>query len=603
MYKNMKSHTFLFILPAVCLLFACEQLFEPVNDNHSTYERLFKEPAFAEGLLSVGYQSVPRCDYASDAATDDAVVNNKLDDYLRMATGQWTAMFNPVSPWASAFGGIQSVNHLLSVVDSINWKPSDPTVNELYRKKFKGEAYGIRACLKFYVLMSVAGPDESGNMLGIPILNDYLRQDADFDLPRASFTASVQSIYDDIAEALTYLTMDDYVDVKREFDLPKGYGKAVIGTENGQILFSNYNTLFGNRSAGRISGRILKALRARVALLAASPAYSTDDASLWAAAAGHAGVLLQSIGGVNGLDPEGHRYYLKALVDNVDLTAQPAPKDQKEMIWRTGRSLSNSREAANYPPTFYGNGRYNPTQNIVNAFPMDDGYPIDDLLHSSYDPANPYANRDPRFYLYVIHNNSTWKGVTVTTGVGGANDARDSIPTSTRTGYYLKKHLVEEVNLIPTGPTTHYHYDVYMRYTEFFLIYAEAANEAWGPDGDPQGYGFTARDVIEAIRQRAGISQPDSYLASLSTKEDMRRMIRNERRLELCFEGFRFWDLRRWKENINETARGVEIDRNATQYKYVDVEPRLYEDYMYYGPLPQQDVIRYGNLVQNRGWK
>jgi hypothetical protein len=335
--------------------------------------------------------------------------------------------------------------------------------------------------------------------------------------------------------------------------------------------------------------------------MAASPAYSTD-ASLWATAAGYAGGLLQSIGGVSGLDPDGHRYYLKALADNVDLAAQPAPKDQKEMIWRTGKSLANSRELDNYPPTFYGKGRWNPTQNIVDAFPMNNGYPIENPS-GLYDPANPYDNRDPRFNLYVIHNNSTWKGTTVTTGVGGGSDAKDSIPTSTRTGYYLKKHLVEEVNLTPTGVTSQYHYNVYMRYTEFFLIYAEAANEAWGPDGDPNAYGFTARNVIEAIRNRAGISQPDNYLASLVTKEEMRRMIRNERRLELCFEGFRFWDLRRWKENINEPARGVEIDRKATQYSYVEVEPRSYEDYMYYGPLPQQDVISYGNLVQNKGWK
>jgi hypothetical protein len=389
--------------------------------------------------------------------------------------------------------------------------------------------------------------------------------------------------------------------VTREFDWPAGYGKAVIGTENGQILFSNYNTLFGNRSAGRISGRMLKALRARVAQLAASPAYSTD-ASLWATAAGYAGVLLQSIGGVNGLDPNGHRYYLKALVDNVDLTALPAPKDQKEMLWRTGKSLTNSRETDNYPPALYGNGRWNPTQNLVDVFPTDDGYPIGHP-NSSYDPANPYAHRDPRLDLYIIHNNSTWKGATITTGVGGRENAKDSIPTSTRTGYYLKKHLVENVNLTPTGRTTEYHYNVYMRYTEFFLIYAEAANEAWGPDSDPNGYGFTARDVIRAIRQRAGITQPDAYLNSLYTTGDMRPLIRNERRLELCFEGFRFWDLRRWKENINEPARGVEINRDATQYNYVEVEPRLYEEYMYYGPLPQQDVIRYGNLIQNRGWK
>jgi len=74
-----------------------------------------------------------------------------------------------------------------------------------------------------------------------------------------------------------------------------------------------------------------------------------------------------------------------------------------------------------------------------------------------------------------------------------------------------------------------------------FLIYAEAANEAWGPDLDPKGYGFTPRSILAAVRKRAGIPIADPYLASITTQADMRELIRNERRIELCFEGQRFW--------------------------------------------------------------
>jgi hypothetical protein len=178
------------------------------------------------------------------------------------------------------------------------------------------------------------------------------------------------------------------------------------------------------------------------------------------------------------------------------------------------------------------------------------------------------------------------------------NDAVNVLPTSTRTGYYLRKLMREDVNLNPNSTSTQKHYPVHIRYTEIFLAYAEAANEAWGPDGTGS-FGFSARDVIAAIRKRAGITQPDNYLASVITKEDMRKLIRNERRLELSFEDFRFWDLRRWKENLTEQAKGVLITDNT--YNVQPVESRQYSDFMYYGPIPLTEALK-ANLQQNKGW-
>jgi starch-binding outer membrane protein, SusD/RagB family len=136
------------------------------------------------------------------------------------------------------------------------------------------------------------------------------------------------------------------------------------------------------------------------------------------------------------------------------------------------------------------------------------------------------------------------------------------------------------------------------------LAYAEAANEAWGPTG--MGiHAYSAYDVIKAIRKRAGVgtTNGDPYLEECKADKDkMRALIRNERRLELCFESFRFWDLRRWKANLNETARGLDI--NGTTYTPINaVEARTYENYMYYGPVPYSELLKYNNLVQNKGWK
>jgi hypothetical protein len=86
----------------------------------------------------------------------------------------------------------------------------------------------------------------------------------------------------------------------------------------------------------------------------------------------------------------------------------------------------------------------------------------------------------------------------------------------------------------------------------------------------------------------------------------MRQLIRNERRIELSFEGFRFWDLRRWKAPINEPAMGIRkvinADGSAT-YNKVEVEKRNFADYMYYGPIPYTECLKFSELTQNKDWK
>ena len=145
---------------------------------------------------------------------------------------------------------------------------------------------------------------------------------------------------------------------------------------------------------------------------------------------------------------------------------------------------------------------------------------------------------------------------------------------------------------------------MYIRYTEIFLDYAEAANEAWGPTGKGT-HAYSAYDVIKAIRHRAGITD-DSYLDECANDlVKMRELIRNERRIELCFENKRFNDLRRWKAPINEAVHGVEISTEAgiPKFKDITVEERKYDNYMYYGPVPQTEILKWDQLKQNAGWK
>ena len=115
------------------------------------------------------------------------------------------------------------------------------------------------------------------------------------------------------------------------------------------------------------------------------------------------------------------------------------------------------------------------------------------------------------------------------------------------------------------------------------------------------------------IRKRAGIGkdangdyQGDPYLDECkSNKEKMRDLIRNERRIELCFENKRFWDMRRWLLPLNETVKGMKIDKidDNLQYTVFEVEERKYDNsYQCYGPIPKSEVLKFSNLKQNKGW-
>ena len=139
----------------------------------------------------------------------------------------------------------------------------------------------------------------------------------------------------------------------------------------------------------------------------------------------------------------------------------------------------------------------------------------------------------------------------------------NQLNTSTRTGYYMRKLLREDCNANPNSLNAKYHIPVRIRYTEIFLAYAEAANDAWGPTGKGSN-AYSAYDVIKAIRARGGVGTDngDAYLESVKgDKDKMAQLIRNERRIELCFENKRFWDIRRWKMPLDEKAKGMQIEK------------------------------------------
>lgn len=583
------------IIVVAFLLVGCDDLFSPAIENNKQVSDGKNDPLFAEGILANAYTRNPYNSQSfNDVATDDAVTNQTDNNFLKMATGSWTSNNNPMEQWSSCKAAIQYINLFLEEVDEVSWV-DNPLVNSLFCDRLKGEAYGLRAMFMFYLLQAHGGWTEDGKLLGVPIVNKAEDVNDNFNYPRNSFDECIGQIYDDVQTAIDLLPLD-YENIASDAQIPEKYRSKGASV-------SQYNLVFGEIFRMRMSARIAMAFRAKAALLGASPAFSEGTTVTWKEAANYNGDILDLIGGVSGLASNGNTWYKNAdEIANLGAGANP-----KEMLWRNSKDATAFElEQAQFPPSLYGNGRINPTQNLVNAFPMENGYPIT-MDEANYNKNNPYERRDPRLNLYIVVNGSKVgiDGKVIDTSVDNTTD-NDGLNKennhSTRTGYYLRKHLREDVYLSSTSQNGQPHYSPRIRYTEIFLNYAEAANEAWGPTGTGE-HGYSAYDVVKAIRKRAGVGldNGDAYLEGIKNdKNKMRELIRNERRLELCFEGFRFWDLRRWKVNLTESAKGIRISQG--NYTEIEVENRNYADYMNYCPIPYTEILKLNELKQNQGW-
>ena len=606
----MKTRHIILYLIGILAFCSCNDMFEPADENNRQTEDMTEESRYAHGLLMYAYDRLPYITTTqTDIATDDAVTNQLNSAYRSMAMGTWQAEENnnPMSVWNNCKDGIQYINLFFSIVEKVKFAPSAVSKQQMFVDRLKGEAFGLRALLYYYLLQAHSGYAADGVLYGVPLLVTPEDGSSNFNLARATFADCVKQCFADCDSAMFYLPVD-YVDIANADEIPAKY--KALGAN-----YSNYNLVFGNKANGLMSGKVAEAIKAQIALLAASPAFRDQSGVTSAEAATLCANVLKRIGGMEGFDPTGNIWYKNT--QKLD----PSASEMPEILWREDRRKNAEQERENFPPTLYGSGRVNPSQNFVDAFPMRSGRPITDP-NSGYDPRNPYANRDPRLSDDVIFNGTTFRRTVIITGTYPTdNDETDdninSISTSTRTGYYLKKLLREDVSAMSSSLIEQYHIYPRIRYTEIFLAYAEAANDAWGPKADPTGIGFTAYDVIKAIRVRAGlatneIGQPlpegDVYLEECATDQaKMTNLIRNERRIELCFENKRFWDIRRWMLPLNETVRGMRIDRDkATSeltYTVIDVEERVYDNsYQCYGPIPKGEVLKWSNLQQNKGW-
>ncbi len=245
-------------------------------------------------------------------------------------------------------------------------------------------------------------------------------------------------------------------------------------------------------------------------------------------------------------------------------------------------------------------GNLAPTQSLVDDYEMDNGKPISDPA-SGYNPQQPYVHRESRFYQSILYDSSLWQNYLWTSRIGGNNQIDlGSTSDITNTGYNGRKTLDESIlgqTSLGTSPNTSNYQ--YFRYAEVLLSYAEAQNEAVGPDA-------SVYSAVNAVRVRVALPELPAGLS----QANMRVNIRRERRLELTFEDKRWNDIRRWDITVkgpavlNTPEYGMVITKsgNTTIYTPTIVFQNRFSEYKNFLPIPQSILSQNPKLVQNTGY-
>ncbi len=569
--------------------FGCDSFLDKEYDASLSDEKVFSNSTLTRQFLTDIYTNLPDgigvygdpqfLGASRDAMTDNATSYWGLHFYNKINTDSYTSTNHPLLGfWGINFNGIRKCNQFLKNIDPkvIPNETTEGDNNKLY-DRYKAEAILLRAIFHFELVAYFGDA---------PILTEVLDMDnqAQMNLPR-------QKSYD----VLKWVA--DQCDLVKDV-LPFRYASE------------------GNW--GRVNGASAYALKSRALLYRASALNnSTNDLNWWQEAAQAAKSLIDknsSFGNPFSLYPD----YQKCFVD--------PPYQNNEII--LSRSIWNTSiiETSLLPEGFAGcSGRTNPTQNLVDSYEMANGKFIYET-GSGYNPQNPYVNRDPRFHATIFHHGSVWGradrseqrsiDVHFNSASDKGADYRGSLG-GTFTGYYLKKYVNPDLVMSDKKPLPHAW--VIYRYAEVLLNYAEALNETLSAPNQ------LVYDAVNLVRHR-GIGQMPPLPAGLS-KDQMRKRIRNERRVELAFEDHRFFDVRRWKafegvtynneKNSSNTffndkllfIGGVQVRVAGSLVRYTFGEvteqgQRVFnspKNYLF--PIPYNETKKAPNLGQNDGWQ
>lgn len=490
-----------------------------------------------------------------DAATDDAVSSSERSNIMLFTNGQLNATNYPDNNWANSYTIIRRSNVFLKNIGVV-------PIPEEKKKRQVAEVRFLRAFAYFELLKRYGG---------VPLVGDQVFDlNSDLNLSRNTFEECVDYIAAE-CDAAT-------------FDLPNG--STIAAAE-----------------FGRVPAEAAMALKCRLYLYAASPlfngggfetnaqlkaltGYPTNDPARWQRVINIAEALIA----------KGY-YKLPAGTGTAAYSSIFITKINTDVILSKQSANSTVIENANAPVGYLApttsNGRNSPTQNFVNAFNNANGTPYTGTTTA----ASQYENRDPRLKAILFYNGVQWLGRAVQTYEGGLDKPNQAFKAQTKTSYYLRKFMADFAT--STTYSNQSHNFPYFRFADVLLSYAEALNEV--------GRVEDAVKQMNLVRARAGITAGTGSRYGVPvgiTQDQLRDLIKNERRIELSFEEHRFWDLRRWKMSteLASNLQGLTIYQNDPLYVVQNVNTMIFQPKYYHMPIPYSEMIRNTKLLQNEGY-
>lgn len=601
----MKKITYIYWGLILLSLGSCKKYLSQVPDDVLTIEKIFTSRTNTESFLANVYRSLPNelnqrftgNENAGPwtASSDEAKYTWDFNYSNNMNAGTWSKTDGSVSNyWNQYYKAIRNATYFMQNIDG-----ATPEISQNIKTTYKAEARALRA-IYYFLLLRTYGP--------VPIIGEKI---LDINAPISDLRIA-RTPFD---QGIDFVTSE----------LDAAYQSLPVTT--------------ATQDLGRVTKGVCKAYKAEALLLKASPLFNgntdmsalknadgtalisqTYDAAKWNAAATAAKAFIDEFAPgtydlyrVNNADP-----FVAAYLSCRDVMTNTWNQE-----WIFARSNSNNYlqydrtpkhvGASNSGGAYQGAGANGVTQTMVDAYFTANGRSIDDAA-SGYVTAgfsnfkapfditaratyNQWVNREPRFYVGVTYNNSYWLNQINNSNIitnffyNGNSGRSQSTSDVTPTGYVVRKNVAANGN----GRGI-----VLLRLANIYLDYAEALNESQPGSADILRY-------VNLIRERAGVPQYGSAgLASPVGQAAVREAIRKERRVELAFENVRYFDTRRWK--IAETTDGgafygMDLSKSDNSfYNKTLLETRIFRKRDYLFPIPNDEVLKNNNMVQNPGW-
>ena len=600
-YINLSNLRYLAVAATLLIVASCKKYLDNTPKSSITSETQWSSESSADLYLNDVYQQINNLNDTPDpldSYTDDndggpywkswrwrqGIIGPGVEDGTPQEND---ASASDYEDWGSVYTKIRRANTFIQQVNA-----HAANLSTAYRNKRVDEARFLRAFFYSYLWMHVGG---------LPIITE----------PQDRTTDSREQLY---KSRTTFEQTFNFIDAELDTIVNHGY----LATKYGH----------GDADAGRATLGAALALKGWIELYAASPSFNTatpvvgadpdhffsfngPDASRYAKAAATNKQFITALGGTYTLFPDLGTLWTQANEYNSEVVWDRQTVANVPGGLRIGSDYDLFGGPVYVLGQYYTWGNYDPTQELVDQFRMNNGLPITDPA-SGYDPQHPYVNREERFYDFIVYDGAPYKqnwmprADTIYTRIDKVHPSKNEIDFGSsdvsNTAYYFKKRLDPDV--VPNGGRSDGLNYIFFRYAEILLNYAEAQNEFSGPDA-------SIYQAIDQVRTRAKLPTLETtYGGQTLSQSQMRDVIRNERRVELCFENKRYYDIIRWGTALsvlNVDRHGMKITNsvpadNSGVWQYTPVllgHPHVFTQKMYLNPIPQPVIDQNPNIKQN----